>query len=109
MPLNVYGNTKLSGEFFVRCTNPRHFIVRTSAIYGVNPCRAKGGLNFIELMLRLSQERKELRVVDDEFVTPTPATQIARQLVASAARQITVSTTQQRKAVVHGLNLPRRS
>ena len=81
-PLNVYGNTKLSGEFFVRCTNPRHFIVRTSAIYGANPCRAKGGLNFIELMLKLSQERKELRVVDDEFVTPTPTAQIARQLVA---------------------------
>ena len=81
VPLNAYGNTKLSGEFFVRCTNPRHFIVRTSAIYGANPCRAKGGLNFIELMLKLSRERNELRVVDDEFVTPTPTAQIARQLV----------------------------
>ena len=81
-PLNVYGNTKLSGEFFVRSTNPRHFVVRTSAIYGENPCRAKGGLNFVELMLKLSKERKELRVVDDEFVTPTPTAQIAQQLVA---------------------------
>ncbi len=81
-PLNVYGNTKLSGEFFVRSTNPRHFVVRTSAIYGENPCRAKGGLNFVELMLKLSKERKELRVVDDEFVTPTPTVQIAQQLVA---------------------------
>jgi len=82
IPLNVYGNTKLSGEFFVRSTNPRHFVVRTSAIYGENPCRAKGGLNFVELMLKLSKERKELRVVDDEFVTPTPTAQIAQQLVA---------------------------
>ena len=82
VPLNVYGNTKLSGEFFVRSTNPRHFVVRTSAIYGENPCRAKGGLNFVELMLKLSKERKELRVVDDEFVTPTPTAQIAQQLVA---------------------------
>jgi dTDP-4-dehydrorhamnose reductase len=81
-PLNVYGNTKLSGEFFVRSTNPRHFVVRCSAIYGENPCRAKGGLNFVELMLKLSKERKELRVVDDEFVSPTPTEQIARQLVA---------------------------
>lgn len=81
-PLNVYGNTKLSGEFFVRSTNPRHFVVRASAIYGENPCRAKGGLNFVELMLKLSRERKELRVVDDEFVTPTPTAQIASQLVA---------------------------
>ena len=80
-PLNAYGNTKLSGELFVRSINPRHFIVRTSAIYGENPCRAKGGLNFVELMLKLSTERKELRVVDDEFVTPTPTVQIAQQLV----------------------------
>ena len=80
-PLNVYGNTKLSGEHFVRSINPRHFVVRVSAIYGENPCRAKGGLNFVELMLKLSREREELRVVDDEFVTPTPTAQIARQLV----------------------------
>jgi len=80
-PLNVYGNTKLSGELFVRSTNPRHFVVRTSAIYGQNPCRAKGGLNFVELMLKLSKERKELRVVNDEFVSPTPTIQIAHQLV----------------------------
>jgi dTDP-4-dehydrorhamnose reductase len=80
-PLNVYGNTKLSGEHFVRSANPRHFVVRVSAIYGENPCRAKGGLNFVELMLKLSGEREELRVVDDEFVTPTPTIQIARQLL----------------------------
>lgn len=81
VPLNVYGNTKLSGELFVRCTNPRHFVVRVSAIYGSHPCRAKGGLNFVELMLKLSKEREELRVVDDEFVTPTPTVEIARQVV----------------------------
>ncbi|HKD78944.1 MAG TPA: dTDP-4-dehydrorhamnose reductase [Candidatus Angelobacter sp.] len=80
-PLNVYGNSKLSGEHFVRSINPRHFVVRVSAIYGENPCRAKGGLNFVELMLKLAHERPELRVVDDEFVTPTPTVQIAQQLV----------------------------
>lgn len=80
-PLNVYGNTKLSGEGFVRSANARHFVVRVSAIYGSNPCRAKGGLNFVELMLKLAGEREELRVVDDEFISPTPTVQIARQLV----------------------------
>ena len=77
-PLNVYGNTKLSGEHFVRTANPRHFVVRVSAIYGENPCRAKGGLNFVELMLKLSQEKPELRVVDDtgkgiDFTDALPA------------------------------------
>ena len=80
-PLNVYGNTKLSGEHFVLTLIPRHFVVRVSAIYGENPCRAKGGLNFVELMLKLAKEREELRVVDDEFVSPTPTALIAQQLV----------------------------
>jgi dTDP-4-dehydrorhamnose reductase len=80
-PLNAYGNSKLSGEYFVRCTMPEHFVLRTSAIYGKSPCRAKGGLNFVELMLKLAKERDELRVVDSEFVTPTPTVEIARQIV----------------------------
>jgi dTDP-4-dehydrorhamnose reductase len=79
-PLNVYGNSKLSGEYFVRCMNPRHFVVRVSGIYGDNPCRAKGGLNFVEVMLKLAGEREEVRVVDDQQVTPTPTLEIARQL-----------------------------
>ncbi len=80
-PVNVYGTSKLAGEHFVRAANPRHYIVRVSAIYGENPCRAKGGLNFVELMLKLARERHEVRVVDDEFVTPTPTVEIAHQLV----------------------------
>ncbi len=79
-PLNAYGNTKLSGEYFVRSTADKHFVLRTSAIYGKNPCRAKGGLNFIELMLKLAKERDELRVVDSEVVSPTPTLEIAKQM-----------------------------
>ena len=66
-PLNVYGTTKLCGEYFVRSTLEKHFVLRTSAIYGRKPCRAKGGLNFIELMLKLAKERGEVRVVDSEI------------------------------------------
>jgi dTDP-4-dehydrorhamnose reductase len=81
-PLNVYGNTKLSGEHFVRGMWDKHFVLRTSAIYGKSPCRAKGGLNFVELMLKLARERGKVRVVDSEFVTPTRTTEIAQQIVA---------------------------
>ena len=80
-PLSVYGNTKLAGEYFVRCTVGKHFVLRTSAIYGNSPCRAKGGLNFIQLMLKLAKERGEVRVVDSEFVTPTSTSELARQMV----------------------------
>ena len=81
LPLNVYGSSKLAGEHFVRTLLPKHFVLRTSAIYGKSPCRAKGGLNFVELMLKLARERGEVRVVDSEFVTPTPTPQLAQQMV----------------------------
>lgn len=81
-PLNVYGNTKLAGEYFVRSMVDKHFVLRTSALYGKHPCRAKGGLNFIELMLKLAKERDEVRVVDSEFITPTPTEELARQIIA---------------------------
>ena len=80
LPLNVYGNTKLAGELFVRSITPRHFVVRVSGLFGAAPCRAKGGLNFIRLMLKLASEREEVRVVADEALTPTYTLDIARQL-----------------------------
>lgn len=82
LPLNVYGNSKLAGECFVRTLNPKHFILRTSALYGKHPCRAKGGRNFVELMLKLGRERGQVRVVDDEFVSPTSTMSVARQIAA---------------------------
>ncbi len=87
VPLNVYGNTKLAGEYFVRTVAERYFVARLSGIYGVNPCRAKGGLNFVKLMLKLANERDEVRVVDDEVLTPTFTEDIAQQLVKLATTQ----------------------
>lgn len=84
MPLNMYGNSKLAGEYFVRTIARKHFVVRVSGLYGANPCRAKGGDNFVRLMLRLSKERDEVRVVDDEVLTPTYTRDVANQLVAMA-------------------------
>jgi dTDP-4-dehydrorhamnose reductase len=80
-PLNAYGITKLAGEHFVRAHTEKHFVVRTSGLYGKSPCRAKSGLNFIELMLKLARERGEVRVVDSEVVSPTSTAELAQQLV----------------------------
>jgi dTDP-4-dehydrorhamnose reductase len=81
-PLNVYGRTKLEGEQFVQETNPRHYVLRTAALYGSHPCRAKGGQNFVDLMLRLARERGRVRVVDSEFTSPTATADVARQIAA---------------------------
>jgi dTDP-4-dehydrorhamnose reductase len=83
-PLNIYGVTKLSGEYAVLAASSSALVVRTSGLYGAHPCRAKGGLNFVELMLKLGRERGTVKVVTDETVSPTSTWDLARQLVALA-------------------------
>jgi dTDP-4-dehydrorhamnose reductase len=80
LPLNVYGNTKLSGEIFIRTISKSYFIARVSGLFGLSPCRAKGGLNFIQLMLKLAKERDEVRVVDSESLAPTYTVDVAMQI-----------------------------
>jgi dTDP-4-dehydrorhamnose reductase len=69
-PLNVYGITKLAGEYFVKAILEKYFIVRTSGLYGKYLCRSKGS-NFIDKMIAMSEKQEEVRVVSDEVLTPT--------------------------------------
>ncbi|MBJ6800499.1 dTDP-4-dehydrorhamnose reductase [Geomonas propionica] len=63
-PLSVYGESKLGGEMNT-WFNPDHLVVRTQWLYG------HGGKNFVETMLKLGAEKKELTVVDDQIGSPT--------------------------------------
>ena len=81
-PLNAYANTKLSGEHFVQASTSNALVLRTCGIYGRVPCRAKGGNNFVELMLKLAQTRDEVRVVENEVLTPTSARAVGHQVSA---------------------------
>ncbi len=76
-PLNVYGNTKLSGEYFALNYCERSFVVRVSGIYGKVPSRSKGS-NFISAILKLATEKPEVKVVNDEVLTPTSTLSIAK-------------------------------
>jgi len=78
-PINVYGISKLAGEYFVRYILRRHFIVRSSGLYGLAGSSGKGG-NFIELMLRLAREGKDIRVVNDQVLSPTYTVDLANQI-----------------------------
>ncbi len=69
-PLNVYGQTKYEGELLVE-EYEKHFIVRISWVFG------KNGNNFIKTMLKLSETRDELSVVDDQIGSPTYTADLA--------------------------------
>jgi dTDP-4-dehydrorhamnose reductase len=79
IPLNVYGKSKLAGERLVQHLCSRHFIIRSSALFGVAGSSGKGG-NFIETMLRLAKERDELRVVKDQVFSPTYTKDLAQKI-----------------------------
>ena len=75
-PLGVYGKSKAEGERLVRETLPRrHCIVRTRWLFGLH------GKNFVESILRQTQERSRLMVVNDQYGSPTYAADLSLALI----------------------------
>ena len=74
-PLGVYAHSKLAGEKAAAGAT-RHFIVRTCGLYGVLSTAAQS--NFVDTMLRLGRERPKLRVVNDQWCTPSYVGHIAQ-------------------------------
>lgn len=78
-PLNVYGRSKLAGEQAV-LVHPRTVVLRVSWVF------SRYGRNYVSFMLRLARERDVLKVVADQFGTPTDGEALAAFLVATAPR-----------------------
>ena len=80
-PLCVYGNSKLAGEFFVRNGMERFYLIRTCGLYGVAGCWGKA-TNFVDTMVGLADTVEVVRVVNDQWVTPTATQELAQNLAA---------------------------
>ena len=71
-PINEYGRTKLQGERFILETMSTYFIIRTSWVY------SEYGNNFVKTMVRLSEQNKKIKVVNDQWGSPTYAGDLAK-------------------------------
>jgi len=75
-PLNNYGTAKYRGECLAQQVHPDTIIVRTSWLYG----GGKEYKNFVNTMLKLSETKNELRIIDDQFWSPTYAGDLSESL-----------------------------
>jgi dTDP-4-dehydrorhamnose reductase len=74
-PEGVYGRSKLEGEINIIKTLSQYFILRTAWLYGVY------GNNFVNTMLRLFNERKTVKVVSDQWGSPTYTKNLAQSIL----------------------------
>ncbi len=77
-PLGAYGRTKLAGERLVLSALPSAAVLRTAWLYG------REGKNFVNTVLRVAGEKGEMRVVSDQFGTPTFTQDLARHMLTAA-------------------------
>ena len=75
-PLGVYGKSKAEGEKEIRKNLTKHIIIRTAWLYGIQ------GNNFVKTMLRLAKNQEVIRVVADQFGSPTYAGDLAKAILS---------------------------
>ncbi|MCC1483472.1 dTDP-4-dehydrorhamnose reductase [Winogradskyella immobilis] len=74
-PINVYGKTKRKGELKVIENSQKYFIIRTSWLY------SEYGTNFLKTMLKLSNQKDKIDVVNDQIGSPTYAKDLAEVIL----------------------------
>jgi dTDP-4-dehydrorhamnose reductase len=80
-PINVYGASKLAGEYLTRQAAVRWLIVRTASLFGKTGARGKGG-NFVETIIKKAKAREPIKVVNNTTMSPTYSRDAANGLAA---------------------------
>lgn len=86
-PINIYGLSKSFGEKLISISNPDSYILRVASLFGSAGSSGKGG-NFVETMIKLSKEKDELKVVDDQIMSPTYTYHVAEILEKLLSKNI---------------------
>jgi len=79
-PINYYGYTKLMGERYCDC------VARPCVIYGAKP--ASGKINFALWLINKLRNKEGVKIVTDQYITPTLNTNLARMLLEIAEREL---------------------
>jgi len=77
-PIGVYGRSKAEGESSLRSVIGEHIILRTAWLYGSH------GHNFVKTIMKLAREKDEIRVVSDQYGSPTSAADLAETILSIA-------------------------
>jgi len=79
-PLSIYAISRLGGERVVQYMLEKYYLIRLSGLYGHAGCAGKDNINFVETMLGLADTKKQIKVVDDQVLTPTFTVDVAEKL-----------------------------
>ncbi len=80
-PINVYGISKYAGELALAARTARHFIFRTSSLYGTRGSSTKG-YTFVERIREQARAGRALRIVDDTTMAPSYTAHVAAAIRA---------------------------
>lgn len=89
-PINVYGASKCAGEILTKIANQKAFIIRTSNLFGAH--QGGKGYNFVSMMLEKAKNGEEVRVVNDQFGSPTYTHDLALKIKELIDRTIPPGT-----------------
>lgn len=70
-PRTVYGKSKLAGEGYVKEFTYKHFIIRSTWVYG-------NGYNFVNNFIEQAKKESEIAVANDQYGSPTSAEELAK-------------------------------
>ncbi len=105
-PVNIYGVSKVAGEQLVRIATDNHLIVRSSSLFGV--VTSKKGWTFPEMILQRAKAGEPLRVVNDQYMSPTYTLDLVRESWHCSKQERPAPCMSRTRVAAHGMTLRRR-